>query len=191
MTRFALAILVLAALVVATVSCSKEPSPSSGAAPTAGEAAKTAVPETAKSLDPKALISDDKISRFVIYQKEMNSVADLAMAAGIDALKDSGGSQKAMEKALAKDGRAQKIVEAQASALSKSGLTQTEANEISNVLTPYIAGFTIGDDEMKSKSREEMKSKYGPEAVSTLEKHLPELSKLQDELLAKTLGKKK
>jgi hypothetical protein len=189
MTRFALATLVLAALVVATVSCSKEPSPS-GTASTAGEAAKTAVPETAKPLDPKTLITDDKIGRFITYQKEMNSVVDLAMSAGAEALR-TGGSQKDMEKALSKDDRARKIADTQASALAKSGLTQMEATEITQVLSPYIAGFTIGDDEMKNKSREEMKSKYGAEAVAVFEKRLPELSKLQDEMLEKALGKKK
>lgn len=190
MTRFALATLVLAALTVATVSCSKEPS-SSGTASTAGETAKASMPEPAKPLDPKALITDEKIGRFITYQKEMNSVVDLAMNAGVEAIKNSNGSQKDLEKTLAKDDRTQKIADTQASALSKSGLTQMEASSISQVLTPYIAGFTIGDEEMKNKSREEMQSKYGSEAVAVFEKRLPELSKLQDEMLKKALGQKK
>jgi hypothetical protein len=188
MNRFALAAFALAALVIATISCSKGSSPSGSASPEV-ETTETAAPAAAKPLDPKALISDDKISRFIIYQKEMNSVVDLALSSGADALK-AGGSQKDMEKALAKDSRAQKIVDTQKSALAKSGLTQMEATEITKVLSPYISGFTIGDDEMKQKSREEMKSQYGAEALAIFEKHLPELSKLQDEMLQKALGKK-
>jgi hypothetical protein len=190
MNRFAFAIFILVSLIIATISCSNGTSPS-GTASTATETTKPAAPEAAKPLDPKTLITDDKIGRFIVYQKEMNSVVDLAMSAGADALQNAGGSQKDLEKALSKDERAQKIANTQASALAKSGLTQTEATEITKILSPYIAGFTIGDDEMKEKSRQEMKSQYGEEPLAVFEKRLPELSKLQDEMLEKALGKKK
>jgi hypothetical protein len=190
MKRFAFVSFILVNLVIATISCSKSPSPS-GTASTAAETAKTAAPEAAEPLDPKTLITDDKISRFIVYQKEMNSVVDLAISAGVDALQNASGSQKDLEKALSKDERAQKVANTQASALAKSGLTQTEATEITKILSPYIAGFTIGDDEMKNKSRDEMKAQYGPGAVAVFEKRLPELSKLQDEMLEKALGNKK
>ena len=189
MKRFAFATFTLVALVIATISCSKGPS-ESGPAPTALETAKAAAPQAAKPVDPKTLITDDKISRFIVYQREMNSVVDLAMGLGADALKNASGSQKDLEKAMSKDERAQKIANTQAAALAKSGLTQTEATEITTILSPYISGFTIGDDEMKQKSRDEMKSKYGPEALAVFEKRLAELSKLQDEMLEKALGKK-
>ncbi len=190
MKRFAFVAFILVTLTIAAISCSQGPSPS-GTTSTAVETAKTAAADVAKSLDPKTLITDDKISRFIIYQKEMNSVVDLAMSAGVEALQSAGNSQKDLEKALSKDERAQKIAETQASALAKSGLTQPEATEITKILSPYIAGFTIGDDEMKTKSRDEMKSQYGQEALAVFEKRLPELSKLQDEMLERALGKKK
>jgi hypothetical protein len=190
MKRFAFVTSILVTLMIATISCSRGPSPS-GTTSTAVETAKTAAAEAVKPLDPKTLISDDKISRFIIYQKEMNSVVDLAISAGAEVLQNAGSSQKDLEKALSKDERAQKVANTQASALAKSGLTQPEATEITNILSPYIAGFTIGDDEMKTKSRDEMKSQYGPEALAVFEKRLPELSKLQEEMLEKALGKKK
>jgi hypothetical protein len=190
MKRFVFAAFILTTLVIASISCGKSPSPS-GTASTAVETAKTAAQEPAKPLDPKTLITDDKIGRFIVYEKEMISVVDLAIGAGADALRKSGDSQKDLEKELSKDDRTQKIGNTQAAALTKSGLTQAEANEISKMLSPYIAGFTIGDDEMKKKSRDEMKSQYGPEAVAVFEKRLPELSKLQEEMLQKALGKKK
>lgn len=148
MRGFVSAAFILVSLVVATISCSKGPSPS-GTPSTAAETTPAAAPEAAKPMDPKALITDDKIGRFIVYQKEMNSVVDLAMGVGVDALKNAGDSQKDLEKALSKDERTQKIANTQASALAKSGLTQMEATEITKILSPYIAGFTIGDDEMK------------------------------------------
>lgn len=36
-----------------------------------------------------------------------------------------------------------------------------------------------------------MKTQYGTDALAVFEKRLPELSKLQDEMLEKALGKKK
>src|SRR5512137_1588994 len=97
MKSFAFVAFILVTLMIATISCSKGPSPSSTAS-TAVETAKTAAAEAAKPLDPKTLITDDKISRFIIYQKEMNSLVDLAMSAGADALRNAGSSQKDLEK---------------------------------------------------------------------------------------------
>jgi hypothetical protein len=44
---------------------------------------------------------------------------------------------------------------------------------------------------MKQKAREEFTAQYGPEVVAVLEKHLPELSKLQDEMMSAAFGKRK
>ena len=192
MNRFALVALVLATLVLATSACNRGASPSGALTPAADTARKPSQnsPPAATPLDSKALVTEDKIGRYIIYQKELNSVAALAMGAAGQAFTKSGGSQKDFEKELSKDERSKKIADTQASALAKSGLTQIEAMELAKIVSTYTPGATMGDAEMKQKAREEFTAKYGPEALAVLEKRLPELSKLQDEMLDAVLGKK-
>ena len=63
--------------------------------------------------------------------------------------------------------------------------------EIAKIVSTYTPGATMGDGEMKKKAREEFGAKYGPAVLAVLEKRLPELEKLQDEMLGAVLGKKK
>lgn len=176
-----------------TLACNRG-SGTSGNVPKAAETAKklaqTAMP-VAPSLDPKDLLTDDKIGRYIIYQREMNTVTDLVMGSAMGAFAKSGGNQKGFEKELSKDDRAKKIADTQASALAKSGLTTAEAMEIVKLATPFTVGVTIGDAEMKKKAREEFSAKYGPAATAVMDKHLPELSKLQDEMMGAVFSKKK
>jgi hypothetical protein len=192
MNRLTFATLALVVLVLTNISCSREPAPSNtqSAAETAQQAVQNA-PSPAVSPDPKTLVTDDKISRYIIYQREINTVADLLMGAATQAYAKSGGDQNGFQKELAQDERTKKIAAAQASALSKSGLGQSEAVELSKIVSTFTAGATIGDEEMKKTARDEFSSKYGAGALGIMEKHLPELSKLQDEMLSAALGKKK
>ncbi len=194
MKRLIIATFLLAALVLVNISCGRSSAPSSGANPAAGasqQTAQSAPAASANPLDPKSLITDDKVNRYVIYQKEVNTVADLVMGLAGQAYKNSGGSQKEFEQGLAKDERTKKVAEVEASALSKSGLNRTEAMEISKIVSSFTAGATIGDDEMKKTARNEFSTKYGADALAIMEKHLPELSKLQDEMMQAAFGKKK
>lgn len=177
------------------ISCSRPETPAGktpDAAKAAGKPAGSAAPApAAPALDPKSLITDDKVSRYIVYQKEMNTVAGLVMGAATGAFAKSGGDQKQFEKALSADERTKKIADTEASALAKSGLTRSEVMEMVKIIAPYTPGATMGDDEMKKKAREEFLAKYGPEVLAVLERHLKELSALQDEMFGATLGGKK
>jgi hypothetical protein len=186
--------LFFASLTLFALACNRGTAPSGPlpqAAETARKLAQEAPPVPAPSLDPKVLVTDGNIGRYIIYQKEMNTVSDLVMGAAVGAFNKSGGSQKGFEKALSQDERLKKIADTEASALAKSGFTRTEAQEIAKVVSTYTPGATMGDAEMKKTAREEFSAKYSPVVLAVMEKRLPELSKLQDEMLEATLGKKK
>lgn len=153
--------------------------------------AQAPLPE-APSLSPKDLLTDDKLTRYETYQREMNTVADLVMASAGQAFNRSGGNQKGFEKELAKDERIQKIAATEASALSKSGLTRMEAMEVSKLVSSYIPGRSMGTDEMKKQARTDFETKYGKPAVEVMDKHEAELTKLQSEMLGAVMksGKK-
>jgi hypothetical protein len=185
MNRLPLAALVLVSLAFTNMACSRGPAPSGTEKPSQNVTAAT------NSLDPKILITDEKIGQYIVYQKEMNSVSDIMIGVAGQALNKSDGSQKSLEKALSEDERTKRIADTQASALSKSGLTQMQANEIAQIVSSFTPGATMGDAEMKQQAHQEFLTKYGPEVLTVLERRLPELSKLQDEMLQATLGKKK
>lgn len=186
MKRFPLAALILVGLAFTIPACSQSPTQAG-----AGKPAQDAAAATTNSLDPKTLITDEKIGQYIVYQKEMTTVADLMIGVAGQALNKSDGSQKSLEKALSEDERTRKIADTQASALAKSGLTQMQAMEIAKIVSSYTPGATMGDAEMKQQARQEFLTQYGPEVLGVLEKRLPELSKLQDEMLGATLGNKK
>lgn len=142
----------------------------------------------APALDPKYLINDEKIGRFITYQQEMSKVAALAVGATLEALQESDGNTKEIEKAMSRDERMKKVSDAEASAIAKSGLTTAEATEMANIISSYTPGMTIGDDEMKQQTREEFTAKYGAAILAVLDRHLKELSDLQDLMLKATLG---
>ena len=143
------------------------------------------------SPSPKDLLTDDKLTRYIVYQREMNTVAGLVLGAAGQAFQKSGGNQKGFEKELSQDERTKKIADTEASALSKSGLTRMEAMAIAKVVSTYTPGATMGNDEMKKQAREKFTAQYGSAALAVMEKRLPELSRLQDEMLGAALGNKK
>lgn len=180
----------LIALTLATLACNRGAIP-----PPAAEAARTRVEDTPApappALDAKGLITDGKIGQYIVYQTEMNLVADLAVGAATQAYAKSGGSQKGFEQSLSQDERTRKIADTEASALAKSGLTRPEAMALAKIVSAYTPGATMGDAEMKQKHRETFSANHGPEALAVLEKRLPELAKLQEAMLKAALGKLK
>jgi len=157
----------------------------------ARKAAAVAVPE-APALAPKDLLTDDKLTRYATYQREMNTVADLATASAGQAFTKSGGNQRGFEKELSKDERIQKIAATETSALAKSGLTRMEAMAVAKLVSAYIPGRTMGTAEMKKQARTDFESKYGQTAAEVMDKHEAELTKLQSEMLSAVMkgGKK-
>jgi hypothetical protein len=89
--------------------------------------------------DVKALLTEDKLARFVTYQKQLASVSSEAMGMGMSAYQKAGTDQKKLEKAVVADDRFAKIAAASKAALEKSGLTQDEVSKLTTVLTPYYA----------------------------------------------------
>lgn len=180
----------LAVLALATLACNRgsAPPPAAEVARKLAEAASAPAPA---ELDPKPLLTDGKVGQYIVYQTEMNLVADLAMGAAAQAYAKSGGSQKGFEKSLSQDERTRKIADTEASALAKSGLSRAEAMALAKVVSSYTPGATMGDAEMKQKHREAFSAKHGPEALAVMEKRLPELTRLQEAMLQAALGKVK
>lgn len=170
-------------LLLVTAACGRksEGPPEAAAVPGPGGAATS----------PKDLLTDDKLTRYAIYQREMNTVADLVMASAGQAFAKAAGNQKAFEKELARDERIQKIAATEASAMAKSGLTRLQAMEVSKLVSAYLPGRTMGTDDMKKQARADFETKYGQAAVAAMDKHEAELTKLQGEMLNAALGKKK
>ena len=87
----------------------------------------------------KALLTEDKLSRFATYQKEMLSVTGDAVGVGMQAYAKGGTDQKKFQGAVAADDRSAKIESATKAALAKSGLTQDEMMKLTRVATRYYA----------------------------------------------------
>jgi hypothetical protein len=87
----------------------------------------------------KALLTEDKLSRFATYQKEMLSVTGDAVGIGMQAYAKAGTDQKKFQGAMAADDRGAKIESATKAALAKSGLTQDEMLKLSRVASRYYA----------------------------------------------------
>jgi hypothetical protein len=89
--------------------------------------------------EAKALLTEDKLSRFAIYQKEMLSVTSDSMGVGMQAFAKGGTDQKKFQGAMAADDRTAKIADASKAALEKSGLTQDEMAKLMRVAPRYYA----------------------------------------------------
>jgi hypothetical protein len=134
-------------LVLCSVGCKKgeEPKPIPVLAPPASPVARTPGSESRPKLvalsadEAKTLLTDDKLARFVTYQKEMLSVTGDTVGVGMQALAKGGTDQKKFQGAMAADDRSAKIAATNQAALDKSGLTQDEATKLSRVATGYYA----------------------------------------------------
>jgi len=89
--------------------------------------------------DAKTLLTDDKLSRFATYQKEMLSVTGDTVGVGMQALEKGGTDQKKFQGAMAADDRSAKIAATNQAALEKSGLTQEEMAKLAHVASGYYA----------------------------------------------------
>ncbi len=125
--------------------CKQQPKPAAPpVAPVLPPALASSVPPAAPGAPAKvegaeAVLTEDKVTRFLTYQKEMMAVTSDAVAAGANAYQKGGADQKKFEKAMSADERTAKIAAASKSALEKSGLAQEDVGKLSRVLTPYYA----------------------------------------------------
>jgi hypothetical protein len=87
--------------------------------------------------DAKALLTEDKLSRFATYQKEMLSVMGDASGMGMAAFQKGGTDPKKFQGAMAADERTAKVAAAGQAALEKSGLTREEAAKLGRIVMPY------------------------------------------------------
>jgi hypothetical protein len=124
-----------------------EPKPAAVPSPPAAPVARPPNPEPHRrppvaALSPedaKTLLTDDKLSRFATYQKEMLSVTGDTVGVGLQAYAKGGTDQKKFQGAMAADDRSAKIAAANQAALEKSGLTQEEMTKLTHVATRYYA----------------------------------------------------
>ena len=148
------------------------PSPASSAGRGPAFVAKLAAAQ-ADADAAKALLTEDKLSRFVTYQKEMLSVTGDAVGVGMQAYAKGGTDQKKFQGAMAADDRSGKIVSATKAALEKSGLSQDEMMKLSHVATRYYAqAYAMQDaaskvDELRKKIDEAKAKGKQPSVVDT------------------------
>jgi hypothetical protein len=124
------------------------PTPAAAPAPPGMGAARPTMPMSRPAMpamspgdvaEVKALLTDDKLSRFAVYQKEMLSVTSDTMGVGMQAFAKGGTDQRKFQGAMAADNRTAKIADASKAALEKSGLTQDEMAKLMRVAPRYYA----------------------------------------------------
>ena len=122
------------------------------------------------------LLTEDKLKRFLTYQKEAVAATLDATAPGTAALQKSGTEPKPPGDGAAKDERAAKL----AAVLKTSGLSQDEVAKLSRLLVPYYARIAGIQETMKrseaARLRLEEAKRAGQEPNSV------------DQAVAKTLG---
>ncbi len=138
--------------------------------------------------DPKALLTDEMLGKYVVYQTAVLPVMGDTLAMGGSALQGSGGNQKEFEKQVAADPRLQRVDAATKEASAKSGLTAQTAAAIGGIVSEYVSGRSMGSPEEKAKVRADFEQKYGTPAAEAMDRHEAELTKLQEEMLKAALG---
>ncbi len=138
--------------------------------------------------DPKALLTDEMLGKYVIYQTAVLPVMGDTLAMGGSALQSSGGDQKEFEKKVAADPRLQRVDAATKEASAKSGLTAQTAAAIGRLVSEYVSERSMGSPEEKAKVRADFEQKYGAPAAEAMDRHEAELTKLQEETLKAALG---
>jgi hypothetical protein len=121
-------------------------------APKARPAAPTPSPAAAAVVntgDAKVLLTEDKISRYATYQKEMLPIMGDAAGLGMAAYQKGGTDAKKFQGAMAADDRTAKIAAASQAALTKSGLSQDEVSKIGRIVTSYYARTYVMQDAVK------------------------------------------
>jgi hypothetical protein len=97
----------------------------------------------------KNLLTEDKLSRFATYQKEMLPATGDAVGAGVAAYQKGGTDQKKFQGAMANDDRTARVAATAEAALKKSGLTQDEVSKLSRVVSAYYARTYALQDAVK------------------------------------------
>jgi hypothetical protein len=157
-------------VVLALFSCEKKPAlaPTVPAQPPAGAVAavrKTATPAApvAGVASATALLTEEKVKGYVVYTREISSVASEAMGMAGAAFARSKGDKAALERHMARDERAKRLAAASQAALTKSGLTQAEVGVLSQVLAQHYAKrmVAVAAVEGLAKSKAQAKGKPG------------------------------
>lgn len=181
----------LLSLALLLTGCQKTEAPA-GEMPKAAADAKEAVAQApvvpADPSDPKALLTDEMLAKYVVYQTTLLPVMGDTLAMGGRALQGSGGDQKEFEKQVAADPRFQRVDAATKEASAKSGLTAQTAAAIGGLVSGYVAERSMGTAEEKAKVRADFEQKYGTPAAEAMDRHEAELTKLQEETLKAALG---
>ncbi len=178
-------------LAVLLSACQKSESPS-GDLPKAAADAKTlaeqAPPVPDNPLDPKLLLTDEMLGKYAVHQTEMLPVLGDTLAMGAEAIQQSGGDQKELEKRMAVDPRLARVNAATKEAEAKSGLSAKTAAAIGNIVSGYVSERSMGSPEDRAKARADFEQKYGAAAAAAMDRHEAELTKLQEESLKAALG---
>lgn len=181
----------LLSLALLLTGCQKTEAPA-GETPKAAADAQAAVAQSpavpASPSDPKALLTDEMLGKYVVYQTAVLPVMGDTLAMGGSALQGSGGEQKEFEKQVAADPRLQRVEAATKEASAKSGLTPQTAAAIGGVVSEYVSARSMGSPEEKAKVRADFELKYGTPAAEAMDRHEAELTKLQEEMLKAALG---
>jgi len=150
-------------------------------------------------------LTDDKLTRFAVYQREMLPVMGQAMNAAGSAFAKSGSDARKFGDEMAGGEQGRNIAKVSEAALAKSGLTQAEVSELSRLTSEYY-GQAMVTAEMKKalaspSEAEEMKDfyrkqleefevykrdyaqKHGAATLALLEKHSDEFVALTHEML--------
>lgn len=181
----------LLSLALLLTGCQKSEKPSGEMPKEAADAkklAEQAPPAPASPSDPKALLTDEMLGKYVVYQTTIMPVMGDSLAMGGTALQKSGGDQKEFEKQVAADPRFQRVDAATKEAAAKSGLTAQTAAAIGHLVSEYVSKRTMGTDEEKTKARAELEQAYGRSAAEAMDRHEAELTRLQEETLKAALG---
>jgi len=181
----------LLSLALLLAGCQKAEAPAGGMPREAADA-KAAVAQSpaapADPSDPRALLTDEMLGKYVVYQTAVLPVMGDTLAMGGSALQNSGGDQKEFEKQVAADPRFQRVDAATKGASAKSGLTAQTAAAIGRLVSEYVSERSMGSAEEKAKARAGFEQKYGAPAAEAMDRHEAELTKLQEEMLKAALG---
>jgi hypothetical protein len=92
----------------------------------------------------KALLTEDKLSRFATYQKEVLTATSEAVSTATH--QQSGTEPEKLPGAMANNDPAAKVAAASKAALDRSGFTQEEVYKLNQVVTSYYArGYAARD----------------------------------------------
>jgi hypothetical protein len=162
------------------------PLPAGTTAKQVAKASKFAVP----ALDPRTLITDDKIGRYILHQREINTVAAQVVDVATSVQKETGRDAKAFEKGMKADRRTPRINDVAASARAKSGLSDVEYAALAQILGKFVGMVMVNDEGTQKRARAEFRAEYGDEALAVVEKQAPELVKVYEEMVSAITGRR-